>query len=222
MVGPLTQMWVYGSVRSDDAYKGGGGRGDVSIVDRYEQYNLTEADNGTDWMGPRTWTNYYAAISKANFALSVINQIPDAEYADKTLRQAELRFLRAHSHFIMKQLFKKIPYITEDLTPEEIGQVSNDVSNDELWNRIADDFLFAYNNLPQSQEQVGRADKNSAAAYLAKLRLYQAYEQNETHQVTNVNTSRLEEVIGYADDVVASLETDYANNFLNGFDNGPE
>jgi len=222
MVGPLTHMWVYGSVRSDDAYKGGGGRGDVGVVDRYEQYNLNEADNGTDLMAPRTWTNYYSAISRANFALSVINQIPDAEYADKTLRQAELRFLRAHSHFIMKLLFKKIPYITEDLTPEEIGQVSNDVSNDELWNRIADDFLFAYNNLPQSQEQVGRADRNSAAAYLAKLRLYQAYDQNETHQVTNVNTSRLEEVIGYADDVVASLETDYANNFLDGFDNGPE
>ncbi|KKN40096.1 hypothetical protein LCGC14_0736880, partial [marine sediment metagenome] len=25
MVGPLTHQWVYGSVRSDDAYKGGGG-----------------------------------------------------------------------------------------------------------------------------------------------------------------------------------------------------
>lgn len=222
MVGPLTQMWVYGSVRSDDAYKGGGGRSDVDIVDKYEQYNLTEADNGTDWMGPRTWTNYYAAISRANFALSVINDIPDADYPNKTLRQAELRFLRAHSHFIMKQLFKKIPYITEDLTPEEIAEVSNDIPNEELWNKIADDFLFAYNNLPQSQEQPGRADRNAAAAYLAKLRLYQAYEQNETHQVTNINTARLEEVISYADEVTAGLETDYGNNFLDGFDNGPE
>lgn len=222
MVGPLTQMWVYGSVRSDDAYKGGGGRGDVDIVDRYEQYNLTEADNGTDWMGPRTWTNYYAAISRANFALRVINDIPNTEYGDKTLRQAELRFLRAHSHFMMKLLFKKIPYITEDLTPEEIAQVSNDLPNDDLWNKIADDFLFAYDNLPQTQEQPGRADRNAAAAYLAKLRLYQAYEQNETHQVVNINTARLQEVITYADQVTASLESDYGNNFLDGFDNGPE
>ncbi|MGS0527054.1 RagB/SusD family nutrient uptake outer membrane protein [Zobellia nedashkovskayae] len=222
MVGPLTQMWVYGSVRSDDAYKGGGGRGDVDIVDKYEQYNLTEADNGTDWMGPRTWTNYYAAISRANFALSVINEIPDADYPDKTLRQAELRFLRAHSHFILKLLFKKVPYIKEGVTQEEIAQISNDIPNDELWNTIAEDFLFAYDNLPQSQDQVGRADKNAAAASLAKLRLYQAYEQNETHQVTNIGTGRLEEVIGYADDVTSSLEPDYGNNFLDGFDNGPE
>ncbi|MFT7073331.1 MAG: hypothetical protein ACJAX3_002324 [Patiriisocius sp.] len=222
MVGPLTSMWVYGSVRSDDAYKGGGGRGDVDVVDRYEQYNLTIADDPLDWMTPRTWTNYYSAISRANFALDVINAIPDAEYADKTLRQAELRFLRAHSHFILKTLFKKIPYITEGLSQEDVLQISNDVDNDALWNTIADDFLFAYNNLPQAQDQVGRADKNAAAAYLAKLRLYQAYEQNDTHQVTNINATRLQEVIDFADDVTAALEADYGNNYLDGFDNGPE
>ncbi|HCE56146.1 MAG TPA: RagB/SusD family nutrient uptake outer membrane protein [Lutibacter sp.] len=221
MIGPLTHQWVYGSVRSDDAYKGGGGRGDVDVVDKYEQYNLTVADMG-DWMTPRTWTNHYKAISRINFALSVINKIPDGEYDNKTIRQAELRFLRAHSHFMLKQLFKKVPYITEDLSQEDILQTSNDLSNEELWNVIAGDFLFAYNNLPQSQEQVSRADKNAAAAYLAKLRLYQAYEQNDTHQVTNINQQRLQEVIDYADDVIASLEADYGNNFLDGFDNGPE
>ncbi|SDL99537.1 RagB/SusD family nutrient uptake outer membrane protein [Kriegella aquimaris] len=222
MVGPLTHMWAFGSVRSDDAYKGGGGRGDVDIVDRYEQYNLTVADDPLDWFGPRTWTNYYKAISRANFALSVINDIPEGEYADKTLRQAELRFLRAHSHFILKLLFKKIPYITEELTQEEAAEVSNDIDNDALWNMIAEDFLFAYNNLPQSQDQVGRADKNAATAYLAKLRLYQAYEQNDDHQVTAINPARLQEVIDFADEVTASLEPDFGNNYLDGFDNGPE
>ncbi|MEL0455107.1 RagB/SusD family nutrient uptake outer membrane protein [Flavobacteriaceae bacterium SZ-1-7] len=222
MIGPLTHMWVFGSVRSDDAYKGGGGRSDVDIVDRYEQYNLTAADDPSDWMGPRTWTNYYKAISRANFALSVINDIPDADYAEKTTRQAELRFLRAHSHFMLKLLFKKIPYITEGLSQEELLQISNKVDNDDLWNTIAEDFLFAYNNLPQAQDQVGRADRNAAAAYLAKLRLYQAYEQNDMHQVTNINMSRLQEVVDFADEVTGSLEPDFGNNFLDGFDNGPE
>lgn len=222
MVGPLTHMWAFGSVRSDDAYKGGGGRGDVDIVDRYEQYNLTVADDPLDWFGPRTWTNYYSAISRANFALSVINEIPDADYTEKTTRQAELRFLRAHSHFTLKLLFKKIPYITEELTQEDIAQVSNDVSNDDLWNTIAEDFLFAYNNLPQQQPEVGRADRNAAAAYLAKLRLFQAYEQDDSHQVTNINAARLEEVISFADDVTASLQPDFGENYLDGFDNGPE
>lgn len=221
MIGPLTHQWVFGSVRSDDAYKGGGGRGDVDVVDKYEQYNLTIADMG-DWMAPRTWTDFYKAISRANFALSVINDIPDGEYAQKTTRQAELRFLRAHSHFMLKLIFKKIPYITENLTQEEIGQMSNDVDNDALWNTIAEDFLFAYENLPQAQEQVGRADRNAAAAYLAKLRLFQAYEQNDQHQVTSINTGRLQEVIDYADKVIGNLQPDFGENFLDGFDNGPE
>lgn len=221
MIGPLTSQWVYGSVRSDDAYKGGGGRGDVGVIDRYEQYNLTIPDQG-DWMAPRTWTNHYKSISRANFALSVINSIPTEDYAEKTIRQAELRFLRAHSHFMLKTLFKKIPYITEELTQEEIALVTNDVSNDDLWNRIADDFLFAYNNLPQFQDEVGRANRNSAAAYLAKLRLYQAYEQDDQHRVVNINASRLAEVVAYADEVVGSLESDFGNNFFDGFDNGQE
>ncbi|WP_192347528.1 RagB/SusD family nutrient uptake outer membrane protein [Algoriphagus sp. Y33] len=221
MIGSITSMWVYGSVRSDDAYKGGGGRGDVNEIDRYEQYNLTIPDMG-DAMAPRTWTNYYKAISRANFALKVINEIPLEDYPNKTIRQAELRFLRAHSHFMLKMLFKKIPIITEDLTQEEIAQVTNDVPNDDLWNKIAEDFLYAYDNLPQFQDEAGRANKNAAAAYLAKLRLYQAYEQDDQHQVVNINRDRLEEVIRYADEVQGSLEPDYGNNFLNGFDNGPE
>jgi starch-binding outer membrane protein, SusD/RagB family len=221
MVGPITHQWVYGSVRSDDAYKGGGGRGDVDVIDRYEQYNTTIADYG-DWMLPRTWTNHYKAISRANFALSVINAIPDADYPLKKVRQAELRFLRAHSHFMLKLLFKKVPYITEDLTQEDILKTSNDLSNEDLWNKIADDFLFAYENLQQSQDQVGRADKNAASAYLAKLRLYQAYEQNDTHQVTTINAARLQEVIDYADKVTGALEPDFGNNFLDGHDNGSE
>ena len=221
MIGPLTNMWVYGSVRSDDSYKGGGGRGDVGEVDRYEQYYLTVPDQG-ELMAPRTWTNYYKAISRANFALSVINDIPEEEYQIKTIRQAELRFLRAHSHFMLKRIFKKIPYITEELSQEEIAETSNDIPNQELWNKIADDFKFAYDNLPEAQDEVGRADKSAAAAYLAKVKLYQAYEQNETHQVVNINQAMLEEVIKYADEVTGSLEPDYGNNFLVEYENGPE
>jgi hypothetical protein len=222
MVGPITHQWIYGSVRSDDAYKGGGGRGDVDVIDRYEMYNTTIPDYG-DWMTPKTWTNHYKAISRANFALSVINSIPDAQYSQKKERQAELRFLRAHSHFMLKLLFKKVPYITEDLSQEQILKTSNDLTSDELWDIIAADFLFALDNLPQTQSQVGRANKNAAAAYLAKLRLYQAYEQNDTHQVVNINQSRLLEVIQYADQVTGKqLETDFGYNFLDGHDNGPE
>lgn len=221
MVGPITNQWVYGSVRSDDAYKGGGGRGDVDVIDRYEQYNTTIADYG-DFMLPRTWTNHYKAISRANFALTVINKLTEAEFPKKKTRQAELRFLRAHSHFMLKLLFNKVPYITEDLSKEQILKTANDLTSDALWDKIAEDFVFAFDNLEQAQAQVGRADKNAAAAYLAKLKLYQAYQQDDKHQVTSINPARLQEVIKYADAVTGGLETDYGKNFLDGNDNGQE
>jgi len=40
MIGPIYSNWVYGSVHSDDAYKGGGGTGDVGEIDAIEHYNL--------------------------------------------------------------------------------------------------------------------------------------------------------------------------------------
>lgn len=89
-----------------------------------------------------------------------------------------------------------------------------------MWDIIADDFLFAFNNLPQTPDQAGRANRNAAAAYLAKLRLYQAYEQDDQHQVININEEKLQEVINYANEVTGSLEPDFANNFLPGYENG--
>ena len=95
-----------------------------------------------------------------------------------------------------------------------------------MWNKIADDFQFAIDNLPVNQSQVGRANKASAQAYLAKVRLYQAYTQDESHNVTGIDAARLNEVLTLTDAVITSgkysLQPDFAENFLYGFDNGPE
>ncbi len=225
MVGPITSMWVYGSVRSDDAYKGGGGVDDVGDVNKYEQYYLTTPDQGgSDWMAPRTWSNYYKAISRANLALIAANGLDATKFPDKLKTQGELRFLRGHSYFMLKRLFNKVPFIDETMTQEQILQTSNDLTSDALWNKIADDFKFAMDNLPEVQAQVGRANKFAAAAYLAKVRLYQAYEQDENHTVTNINPTRLQEVVDLTTTVMGhySLQPDYAENFLDGYDNGVE
>lgn len=227
MIGPIASMWVYGSVRSDDAYKGGGGVSDVEPYNFYEQYNLTQPFQS--WLAglPYTWENYYRAISRANSALRTLNELTDADFALRQTRIAEARFLRGHSHFMLKVLFKYVPYIDENLSNEEILQTSNrEYSNDELWNKIGEDFEFAMNNLPESQSQVGRANKYAAAAYLAKLRLYQAYEQDENNQVININQSRMQEVVNLCEMVIASgqysLQADFGENFMGGYDNGPE
>lgn len=139
---------------------------------------------------------------------------------------AELRFLRAHSYFTMKTLYKNIPIFDETVSDEDIIKVSNTLSNEESWNKIAADFQFAVENLPANQSEIGRANKYAAQAYLAKLRLYQAYEQDASHKVVNINKTRLQEVVTLTQSIISSgkyrLSDDIADNFVPETENGPE
>lgn len=224
MIGPIYSNWVYGSVRSDDAYKGGGGTGDVGEIDAMEHYNLVTPT--MDAFVFRTWKNLFKSIGRANVALRAVNSLSETTFPNKKIRLAELRFLRAHSYFTMKLLYKNIPIFDETATDEEILKVSNDLSNEDSWNKIAADFQYAIDNLPVTQSQIGRANKLAAQAYLAKLRLYQAYTQDATHHVTGINAARLQEVVTLTQAVISSgkysLSSDIANNFLPETENGPE
>ena len=90
MIGPIYSMWAFGSVRSDDAYKGGGGTGDVGDVDAMEHYNLVTPTMG--WFVTRTWQNLFKSISRCNVALRAVNTLSDASFPQKkTLSMPEIR-----------------------------------------------------------------------------------------------------------------------------------
>jgi len=216
MIGPIYSNWAYGSVRSDDAYKGGGGTGDVGEIDAMEHYNLVTPS--MDAFVSRTWKNLFKSIGRANVALRAVSSLADASFPNKKIRIAELRFLRAHSYFTMKLLYKNIPIFDETASSDDILKVSNVLDNDASWNKIAADFQFAIDNLPATQPELGRANKYAAQAYLAKLRLYQAYKQDATHHVTGIDAARLQEVVTLTQSVITSgkysLSADIADNFL--------
>src|SRR3982751_5436917 len=94
MIGPIYSNWAYGSVRSDDSYKGGGGTGDVGEVDAMEHYNLVTPTMGA--FVTRTWQNLFKSISRANVALRAVNSFSETALPNKKSRLAELRFLRGH------------------------------------------------------------------------------------------------------------------------------
>jgi tetratricopeptide (TPR) repeat protein len=220
---PYTSLWPYGNVRAGDAYKGGLGAADQGEYHTYETFAaITPQMDKSN----RIWGRLYIAVTRANAALNVLNEIPNEDMPNKIVRQAEMRLLRGHFHFILKILFKKIPYITDGLTADEVNQVPNSLPNDDLWNKIGEDFQFAIDNLPLEKESVGRSNKVVAKAYLAKLRLYQAYEQDEKNNVVNINKTLLEQVVSLVDDIINSgqygLHEDYAYNYLWDYDNGIE
>lgn len=216
-------LWPYGNVRSDDAYKGGSGTNDIQTFHFFEVSNNIRTDFGEL---DSFWYNCYVGISRANKAINALNQIDANEYQNKETRLGEMYFLRGHFYFMLKIMFKHVPYVTHETLPEEYNLISNrDLTNYELWEAIASDFEYAAAHTSESQSQVGRVTKNAAYAYLAKTRLYQAYEQDENNNVTNINSQNLQQVIAATDKVLGaySLETDFGFNFLPGtYENGSE
>lgn len=222
-------MWVYGSVRSDDAYKGGGSIGDQFDSHMVEVFSLNTPANGNANL---MWTYLYAGISRVNDAIRRIQALDDAEYQAKTgvtraQRLAEMRFIRGHYEFILKVLYKYPVYVDEKVEKPDIINVSNREKTDqEGWAYIAEEFRAGVATLPDSQADEGRPTRNAARAYLAKVLLYKAYVQNEQHQVTSVTSSELEEVV----DLISAIEStgeyglfdDYAKNFLWEYESGTE
>ena len=154
-------MWNF-DVRSDDAYKGGNGTEDGDVFHKLE---ISQGIMTTDWNISDMWQRLYNCISRVNAALQLLNQLDESTYPLKQQRIAEMRFLRGHGHFLLKQLYKNIVFANdENLSPEEYNNLSNTTyTNDEGWQLIADDFQFAYDNLPDTQADKGRPTKAAAA-----------------------------------------------------------
>lgn len=216
-------LWPYGNVRSDDAYKGGSGPNDIQVFHFFEVSENIRTDFGEL---DKFWFNSYIAISRVNRAIRNLNKLSTSEFPLKEARIAEMKFLRGHFYFMLKIMFKHVPYITEDILVDDYGTISNrGLTNDQLWEAIATDFQAATEGIPSPQPDLGRASKTAAYAYLAKVRLYQAYEQDDNNKVTNINPAKLQMVIDATNNVIGqgSLEPDFANNFLPGsYENGPE
>ncbi|MDQ0109535.1 hypothetical protein J2T02_004679 [Chitinophaga terrae (ex Kim and Jung 2007)] len=217
-------LWPWGSMRSGDAYKGGDSPGDNTDWHNYEIFSGNRPELGnTDLM----WYYLYIGVSRANDALRRVNSLDSAAFPKKKIRQAEARFIRGHFYFLLKILYKHVPFIDETIAEKDYGTVSNvALSNDELWNKIADDFRFGMDNLPETQPEIGRANRSAATAYLAKTLLYQAYVQDDMNNVVSINAQKLNEVIALCDKVINSgkymLNDDFAKNFLTQFDNSKE
>ncbi|MBX3252562.1 MAG: RagB/SusD family nutrient uptake outer membrane protein [Chitinophagaceae bacterium] len=221
---PYMSQWMWDDVRSDDAYKGGGGTNDQGQWNLWEGYKYgTPEVNGPDQM----WFNLFECIQRTNIALKGLNQLEESTFPLKKERIAEMRFLRGLFYSRLKVLFKYFPYLDETMDNEAIRNVSNrELSDQELWERIDNDFDFASNNLPGTQSQVGRPNKFAAIAMLARTRLFRAYVQDENNQVSSINNSLLEDVVRLTSEVITSgvyeLHDDIRKNFLWDFDNGIE
>ena len=181
-----------------------------------------------NWAFDDIWYRLYSGVARANAALKSLDGMDEATYPKKNERIGEMRFLRGHYMFLLKVMFKHIVYVDETIPTTDYTKISNrQYTNDQLWQKIADDFKFAYDHLPDTQVEKGRPTQAAASAYLAKTMLYKAYRQNEKNEVTEVNEDDLKAVLTYTDNAIMTaggfgLEEDFAYNFLPQYENGKE
>lgn len=210
-------MWNF-DVRSDDAYKGGNGTSDGDV---FHQLEIEQGVLTTNWNINDMWVRLYNCISRVNSAISVLETTSDS-YQLKAQRLGEMKFLRAYAHFLLKRLYKNIPFIMDaNLKQEDYNTLSNtEFNNDEGWQQIINDVEYAYSVLPVKQTDKGRPSKAAAAAFLTKAYLYKAYRQDDaaSNKVTSINREDLLKVIEYSNPDIYSaggfdLEPDFHNNF---------
>lgn len=155
--GPSTN-WIF-DVRSDDAYKGGGGTGMEENIHLLEVSEIS-ADNVS---GLDKWRNNYWAISRVHKAMNMFKEAGkgDSEY------MSELKVLRAWFYFDLIRIFNRIPYATEeeDLTTKSNGEYTRE----EIFGFIKKDLTEAIEVLPAEKSKVGRITRTTAQAILAKV-----------------------------------------------------
>ncbi|HEY4966230.1 MAG TPA: RagB/SusD family nutrient uptake outer membrane protein [Puia sp.] len=154
--------WLWGSVAGGDAHKGSDG-GDQPPMIPIATFTV----NPSNVLLDDKWKAVYEGITRCNNVLKVLPLVPDMTPDQITNTRAQARFLRAHYYFELKKLFNNLPWIDETTTNLK---PTNTI---DIWPNIEADFKFAYDSLPVTQTDIGRANKSAAEAYLAKTYLYE-------------------------------------------------
>lgn len=157
--------WMWGSIRGGEANKGTNA-GDFNSMNPVQRFELDAVNSNVNYK----WSGSYEGVSRANSVLANIANVDDASEDDIKRITAEARFLRAHYYFELKKHFQNVPWVDETMTDSEAADVGN---KEDIWPKIQADFEHAYTNLPETQSDVGRANKWAAASYLGKALLYQ-------------------------------------------------
>ncbi len=160
-------------VLSDDAHKGStdGDQADLFLLETYDW-------NASNPYLLGKWVALFSGINRSNAVLSIISKVEEGDFTDQA---AEARFLRGVYNFELQKIFVNVPYISlENFDNIEFSQPNTGP----IWDQIEADFMFAMDNLPETQDEVGRPTRWVARAFLGKTHLYQQ-EWNEAFQLLN-------------------------------------
>lgn len=206
--GGNSSNWIWGSVASDDAYKGSepGDQGPTQDVELYQWGTAGAAD----YLNSK-WLVGYDGVNRANATLSLMNTVLEANAEaisqdNQDRIEGEARFLRAHYHFEMWKMWENIPYYTEE--DQDFRKTNVGVDAIPL---ILADLDAAISLLPDEQNEVGRVTSWTAKAIKGRVQIFQ---EDWSGALTT-----LRDVV---DDGPYALEESFHHAFSVAHNNGPE
>ena len=170
--GCAASNWVWGSVASDDAYKGSEAS-DQPDIDDIEAYHWSTglAHNYLN----QKWQTAYEGVVRSNATLRLLKQVVAASpneisVTDQRGIEGEAIFLRAHYHFEAWRMWGNIPYYREDDTDFRKANVDTAAVVTELLADL-DRAISLLGPSPRNGEK-GRATQWTAKAYKGRVQVY--------------------------------------------------
>ena len=122
--------------------------------------------------GPCTsfWTEAYTTINACNYVTGYLPLISDMTGAEKSVREAEARFIRAFLYYHLTMQFGDVHFTLEPT--EDVETEANRTALNTIWDEsVYPDLEFAVANLPAKQADYGRVDQWAAKFFLAYVLL---------------------------------------------------
>jgi starch-binding outer membrane protein, SusD/RagB family len=170
--GSAASNWVWGSVTSDDAYKGSEASDQPPIND-IEAYQW--ATSNTEGYLNDKWRASYEGVVRSNATLRLLERVQTERPSDITAPDAsgiagEALFLRAHFHFEAWRMWGNVPYFREE--DEDFNKPN--ATAEEVAANILEDLDSAIVLLPTTprNSQVGRVTRWTAKAYKGRVQVY--------------------------------------------------
>lgn len=193
------------------------GVGDDRNYQAIDRFDKNEAPAYSD-LGNNLWIRYYGGIFRCNKLLQELDRIiwngatASEQEANRKRVEGEARVLRAILYFDLVRLFGNIPLLTVP-TQENLPQANPD----DVYALIADDLLFAAENIPgdaypksKASENDGRITRWAAKALLGRVYLYYTGYYGKPDLVGKVTG---QQALQHLEDVIASEEYGLLDNF---------
>ena len=140
----------------------------------HKRVNLYDGSfNATESYVNDSWRDWYRGVNQANAVINRSAQV-EMDEAKKTLRLAEVRWLRAFYYYDIVRTYGDAHLSLEETEGVEVE--ANKTAASEIYSQaIVPDLEFAIANLPAVQDDYGRATKAAAEVLLGKVLLRRSY-----------------------------------------------